>query len=99
MGLRKGQTNNPKGRPKGTKSKATAELKERISSFLDGNFETLIRDFKKLEPKDRLMFYEKLLKYALPTMQSTKADIQLEKLSDEQLDIIINKLINDKNRP
>lgn len=45
MGLKKGQINNPKGRPKGSKNVATKELREMILSALTkvGGEEYLIK--------------------------------------------------------
>jgi hypothetical protein len=39
-----------------------------------------------------VIFFEKLLGYAVPKMQSVEAKIDLHNLSDEQLDLIINEL-------
>ena len=79
MGLSKGaKGNNPAGRPKGSKNKGTKELRQRINTFLSDNWEDLLSDFKKLEPKDKLAFYEKLLQYGLPKMHHTEiiAEVQ-----------------------
>jgi len=70
MGLNKGHTNNPNGRPNGAKSKVTAGLRKRINDFLNDNWDNLEYDFAQLEPKERVNFYEKLLQYGLPRMQS-----------------------------
>ncbi len=94
MGLRKGQTNNPSGRPKGTPNKITANLRSRINDFLTDNWGNLQNDFDKLEPKERLQFYEKLLQYGLPRLQNTQLSTDFEKLSEEQLDYMINNLIS-----
>ncbi len=67
-------SNNPTGRPTGSKNKVTIDLRIRINDFLSDNWETLQADFKKLEPKDRLLFYEKLLSFGLPKLQSTKIE-------------------------
>ena len=37
MGLRKGQTNNAKGRPKGTQNKVNADLRSWITDLLQDN--------------------------------------------------------------
>ncbi len=60
------------GRKKNTPNKMTSELRERINDFLSNNWNSLQSDFDSLEPKDKLMFYERLLQYGLPKLQSTE---------------------------
>ena len=62
----KGKTNNPGGRPAGTPNKVTTTLRQQINNFLNENWEQVRNDFKELEPKERLQFYERLLSYSLP---------------------------------
>ena len=88
----KGQTNNPNGRPKGIPNKVTTDLREWITNFLEDNREQIQQDWKGLEPKDRIVLFEKLLKYALPTLQATSLTTDFERLTDEQLDMIIEQL-------
>lgn len=71
-GLKKGQTNNPDGRPKGSPNKVTKKLRERISDFLEENWEKIEKDFDQLEPKERVSLFEKLLQYTVPKLQSTE---------------------------
>ncbi|GAB6394199.1 MAG: hypothetical protein MdMp024_0511 [Bacteroidales bacterium] len=72
MGYIKGQTGNPNGRPKGSKNKATTDLREWIKEVLDSNREQFIRDLQEIEPHQRLALLEKLLSYAVPKIQSAK---------------------------
>ena len=58
------------GRTKGTPNKVTGELRELITDFLQNNWERVQSDFDNLEPKDRLVFYERLLTYSTPKLQS-----------------------------
>ena len=88
----KGQTNNPNGRPKGIPNKVTTDLREWITNFLEDNREQIQQDWKGLEAKDRIVLFEKLLKYALPTLQATSLTTDFERLTDEQLDMIIEQL-------
>ena len=80
------------GRVAGTPNKLTSELRERINGFLNDNWNNLQSDFERLEPKEKLMFYEKLLQYGLPKLQSTELTSNIEGLSDIQLDLILNEL-------
>jgi hypothetical protein len=66
----KGHTNNPNGRPRGVPNKVTTDLRQCITNFLEDNWEQIQRDWQDLEPKDRIVLFEKLLKYVLPTLQS-----------------------------
>jgi len=92
MGLHKGKTNNKEGRPKGTPNKVTTNLRVLINEFLAENWDQIKEDVKKLIPKDRVYFYEKLMQYDIPKMQSTQLTTDLDRLSDEQVDYIINEL-------
>ena len=88
----KGQTNNPNGRPKGVPNKVTTDLRQWITNFLEDNLEQIQQDWKGLEPKDRIVLFEKLLKYALPTLQATSLTTGFERLPEDQLDLIIESL-------
>ena len=95
--MEKGKTNNPNGRPKGSPNKITGELRESMKTFLDGNFKLIVRDFKKLKPEKRIELYERFLKYVLPTLSSTDISMNIEKMSDEEVSQILNRLINKEN--
>jgi len=88
----------PKGLPKtggrapGTPNKVTTEMKTWLSGLLDKNRKQFERDLKRLEPHQRVLLFEKLLSYSIPKMQATTAQIDFGRLSDEQLEIIINEL-------
>ncbi len=88
----KGYTNNPNGRPKGVPNKATTDLRQWITNFLEENREQIQQDWKSLQPKDRIVLFEKLLKYALPTLQSVQVETEFDRLPDDQLQTIIDSL-------
>lgn len=89
MGLKKGMTNNPNGRPRGKPNKSTDELREIVQKFLEDNLETMQKDYDSLKPVERLAFIEKLFKHVLPAPLQ-----ELERLTDEQLDELITRLKN-----
>jgi hypothetical protein len=92
MGLRKGQTNNPNGRPAGALNKVTKDLRINITEFLENHFDEVIKEWYKLKGKEKLMFYRDLLQYAVPKLQSVemkelqrKETIDLSLLTNEEL--------------
>jgi hypothetical protein len=80
------------GREKGTPNKVTTDLKLWINELLNDNREQFIRDLKLIDPKQRVMIFEKLLSYAVPKMQSVEAKINFETLSNDELNTIIENL-------
>lgn len=97
MGLKKGQTNNSNGRPTGSINKLCKPLRQSITEFLENNFAEVVSEWSKLEGKDKLNFYRDLLKFAVPTLQATEFKTDFEKMTDEQLDKIINELTSKAN--
>jgi len=87
MAQKKGQTGNPRGRPRGTPNKLTAELRERISDFLNANWEKIEKDFGTLDPEKRVLLYEKLLAFILPRLQS----VQTPDLKSDETPLIVFK--------
>jgi len=85
------------GRPKGIPNKATTDLREWINNFIDDNREQIQQDWKELNPRDRIILFEKLLRYALPTLQATSLNVDFEKLPESALDKIIESLLNKSN--
>jgi len=94
MPFKTGISGNPNGRPNGTPNKATGSIRQRINAFLSDNWEQMEKDFEALEPKDRLLFYEKLMQYGVPKLQSTSLSTNYDLMTDEQLNFIIEKLLS-----
>ena len=72
MGLKKGMTNNPNGRPIGSTNKGIEELRETVQAFIDNNIDTMQQSFDQLQPKEKLFFMDKMLQYCLPKIQSVR---------------------------
>ena len=80
------------GRQKGTPNKITASVKEWLSTLIDKNRRQIEKDIKQLEPKERLQMLEKLMQYVVPKQQAVSATVEIDKLSDEQLDRMIYEI-------
>ena len=87
MAFKKGQSGNPKGRPRGARNRATNELREWVERFINDNLDTIANDIKELDPNERVKFFLALLNYTLPKQQSVKAEI-----NDEREQIVIANL-------
>jgi hypothetical protein len=70
MAFKKGKSGNPAGRPVGTANKVSQEIRIRVNTFLQDNFELIQNDFMELEPRDRIRFYIDLLQFGLPKLKS-----------------------------
>jgi hypothetical protein len=64
------------GREVGTPNHNTAEIRNLINQFISNNWESVQTDFDKLEPKDRLQFYERLMQYAVPKIQAQYLEVK-----------------------
>jgi hypothetical protein len=98
MGLTKGMTNNPSGRPKGIPNKSTNDLRQWLTDFVNDQRDQIVNDWQCLEPKDRIVMFEKLMRFVLPTLQATTLQTDFERLTDKQLDHVINELKNSINQ-
>lgn len=78
----KGFTNNIHGRPKGVPNKVTAELRSLLHDFVTEEWEAIKSDFRQLQPKERLIYYEKILQYCIP--KNSKSGLDSEEAKIEQ---------------
>lgn len=88
---RKGKTNNPHGRPKGSKNRDNKKLREFIEEIVNDRTQ-IQKDLKALEPLERLQIIEKLMGYVLPKLRSVENKIDFAQLTDEQIDLIIKEI-------
>jgi hypothetical protein len=62
----KGKTNNPFGKPVGTKNKVPTTVKKRIVEYVEADFDKYIKDIEELEPRDRVKAFTELVKLVVP---------------------------------
>jgi hypothetical protein len=79
------------GRTKGTPNKATAELRERFTSLLESNFDTIQSDLNTLEPKDRIKTLLEISKFVIPTLTAVENKIDFD-ADDLRFDFDIKQL-------
>ena len=83
------------GRKAGTPNKFSLPMREFISAFLERNAVHLQKDWDQLDAAQRLVMFEKLLRFIVPPMQSVDVSgkVNLSSFSEPELDLIIEKLL------
>ena len=84
MGLHKGQTNNPNGRPVGKQNKLTTQTKDWIMQLIDRNRKQIEKDLKDMDAETRVKALFSLLNYIVPK-QSTISIEEQAKIEEEAL--------------
>ncbi|MDL2323409.1 hypothetical protein LJC52_05420 [Bacteroidales bacterium OttesenSCG-928-A17] len=65
-GLPKGRTNNPNGRPVGSKSKVKSPIREKIIAYVESDFDKLIKEINALPEKEQVRAKIDLIKLVVP---------------------------------
>jgi hypothetical protein len=66
MGLKKGQTNNPLGRPVGARNKTPEALRQKIAAFIEEDFDNYVAILQSLDPRDRIKAETELIRLIVP---------------------------------
>lgn len=66
------------GRSKGTLNKDTAEIRNSFQNLIENNLEQIQKDFKDLEPKDRIKAILDLAKFVIPLLKATELSTSTE---------------------
>ena len=70
------------GRAKGTPNKATLSIRESISTFLESEMEAVFNELSKLEGKEKIEMYLRLLKYVVPPAQAAPPSPKFTSIGD-----------------
>lgn len=60
------------GRVKGSKNKSTSKVRDAYTKLLEDNLDQITKDFKELEPRDRIKMFLDLSKYVIPQLKQTE---------------------------
>lgn len=86
MAQPKGKTGNPNGRPKGSKNKATVEIKDKLSEFLEDNFDEFEKSFKEMPSGERkARLYLEAGKLIIPRPKDPEEEAETNRRHDELL--------------
>lgn len=94
MPFKPGVSGNKAGRPKGVPNKTTGTVKRLVEGLILNNAGDIKQQFKWMTGKDKVKAFCDLLPYVVPRLQNTALDIEIEKLSDEQLDELYAKIMS-----
>ena len=75
MPFEKGKSGNPSGRPKGAENKTTAAMRQWLFDLVYKNRRQLEQDLRELEPRERWVMLERVLRHVLPQQQAITAEI------------------------
>jgi len=92
MPFTKGESGNPEGRPVGSQNKRKKQLREMIENFLVNNFEAVVEEINTMPSKDKIKFYVELLPFGLGKVRAESSDVNLDRLTDQEIDEIFEKL-------
>lgn len=97
MPFKQGDSNiNRKGRPKG--SGYSLKLREQVTSFCEDNLLYFLEEIKNMRNGHaKAQAFISLLNFALPKLTESNSYLDIESLSDEDLDRIFKKLISNEN--
>lgn len=85
------------GRVQGTPNKFTTDLRAKINTIVEKQIDNIEKDLEALDPKERLQIVEKLISYCVPKLAAQTIEIDLNNLSETQIDEIINSININEN--
>ena len=94
----KGKSGNPAGRKPGTQNRVTGDLRTRINALLSDSFDKIVADFDQLEPRERVVAWAKLAEYVLPKLQRTETVVDVSKLTDDEVERLLNTIFKQRGQ-
>lgn len=81
------------GRKKGTPNRVTSDIRGWLAKLIKQNRRQIESDLQELEPKDRVMMFERLMQYVIPKKQALKADIS--DLSEDDIADVTSRILTE----
>lgn len=89
-GSQNGKSNNPNGRPKGSKNKVDEAVRERFRAFMDAASEEMLdlwRDVAANSPKDALIMIKDYAEFVLPKLSRVESKVENRHVDKDGEDI------------
>lgn len=80
------------GRESGTPNKLTFDMRAALQTILENEIKILPQLLEKMNPEKRADLLSRLLQYVTPKIQNIEIQTEFDRLTDEQLDYIIEQL-------
>jgi len=90
--FKKGESGNPQGRPPGTRSKSSEDIRAFLLKFLENNLDSLQETYDKLDAKDKVRLLSVVFRYTMTL------PFNPENLSVENLEQILNYLKHEQKQ-
>ncbi len=92
-----GQSGNPKGRPSGARNKSGIQARNFIAQFIEDDSPLAVEDWQALTPWERWQVRTRLMDFVLPKLQRVEAKMNIDRLSDEEVDSMLDAAIEKLN--
>ena len=66
---------NKSGRPKGSRNKATNDIRQKFQDLIESNYEQLEKDLQTLRASERVKAIIDLAQFILPTLKATEVEL------------------------
>ena len=91
MPFKKGQSGNPKGRPRGSQNKITKTVREALKDLVQSEIKKLPQTCKEMTPHERGVFLLKVLEFLIPKADKDTIE-EKRQIDDWTLNFVKNQI-------